>query len=250
MIWSWALFQVRTPLLLIRLCSEEIDLWSSNPQAGSWPGSASWTSPKLPVSFCCLLEFILKLLLSFSASQLPLPVTASTLGKTQLQMLVHLFDFPSFPGSWLFNSLPTYLVSDTFRNVVFMLSPDFFRYSQLENWPKCLPSVTERGAPRLTWAAVSALWSLTLWLVENFVVEPGGLGSLSWGWAERSLSNCTAQHIPFNDEEIDPEKARGVPRVIQSSDARTSPGIWISWNSVQEYFPYTRVLGGGLNLGI
>lgn len=190
--WSWALFQVRTSLLLIRLYSEEIALWSSNPQAGSWPGSASWTSPKLPVSFCCLLEFILKLLLSFSASHLPLPVTASTLGKTQLQMLVHLFDFPSFPGSWLFNSLPTYLVSDTFRSVVFLLSPDFFCYSQLENWPKCLPSVTERGAPRLTWAAQSLLsgvlfsgwWKILWWSPEAWEACPENGQKGAWATAQ------------------------------------------------------------------
>lgn len=123
--WSWALFHVRTSLLLIRLYSEEIALWRSSPQPGSLPGSASWTSPQLQVSFCYRLEFTKR-----STQVLSLSVASSSHSihsrETQLQMLVHLFDFPSFPGSWLFNSLPTHLLSDNLQKCGFYIESRFF----------------------------------------------------------------------------------------------------------------------------
>lgn len=75
---------------------------------------------------------------------------------------------------------------------------------------------------------VSALWNLVLWLWE----------SLWWrleAWAAclrmagQSLSNYTVQHAHFVDEEIGPNKARGLPKIIQPSSGRASPGIWISY---------------------
>lgn len=121
---------------------------------------------------------LLKALLSFSASQLPLPVMASPLGKTQLQMLVHLFDFPSFSGSWLLNSLPTYLFSDTFRNVVFISSPDFL---VILSWRCGLHAYPEEKEELPGYDEQHSLYSLgsSSLVGRKFVIEAGGLGSLS-----------------------------------------------------------------------
>ena len=67
--------------------------------------------------------------------------------------------------------------------------------------------------------------------------------------AGQSLSNYTVQHAHFVDEEIGPQKAGSLPKIIQPSSGRVSPGIWIS-HILPEDSVYTKLLGRSVCLSL